>query len=227
MYKIPNTTRSDGYSCIKDKDSSIGGFDGWEDCTDFACEKQLYEINNQLIKSVCSKVSLDHLFKTKYKLDFYERYSPSGWCFVTNCPFPHHRDSDPSFHYNKEDDRFFCFGCKKGGRAVHFVSYMEKITISKSIDILINNFDLLNKLDIVKDNSNNESEIDELLLSFSEDLNEYLRKNGSTKKDISFIETLSWSVDIYLNKNLPTKSLDLNNLAERINILKSKLKQDV
>lgn len=41
---------------------------------------------------------------------------------VCRCPFPSHKDTDPSFFVNTEKNVFFCHGCAKGGGAIEFIS---------------------------------------------------------------------------------------------------------
>ena len=49
------------------------------------------------------------------------------------CPI--HKDKTPSFYvYKKNDgDDFYCFGCKKGGSAVHLKSYIDNEKFGKSL----------------------------------------------------------------------------------------------
>jgi hypothetical protein len=49
------------------------------------------------------------------------------------CPI--HKDKTPSFYvYKKSDgDDFYCFGCKKGGSAVHLKSYLDNEKFGKSL----------------------------------------------------------------------------------------------
>ena len=63
-------------------------------------------------------------------------FSPSriyGEKSVYCCPI--HKDKTPSFYvYKKNDgDDFYCFGCKKGGSAVHLKSYIDNEKFGKSL----------------------------------------------------------------------------------------------
>jgi len=45
------------------------------------------------------------------------------------CPFKSHKNGNErsaSFGFNPTEDRFYCFGCRKSGRAVQFIAYYEE-----------------------------------------------------------------------------------------------------
>jgi DNA primase len=50
------------------------------------------------------------------------------------CPF--HNEKTPSFTVNREQNFFYCFGCKKGGSAVTFLMESEKMTYPEALEYL-------------------------------------------------------------------------------------------
>jgi len=221
MFKVFDNSGSDGYCSLENESGSVGEISGWETETSFPSEK--FKITKELIEFASKKVPLETLFKNRYKIDFEERYSPSGWSFVRSCPFPNHRDSTPSFHYNKEEDRFFCFGCNKGGRSVQFVSYMENITFSDAAEILLNSANVSIDLYIETGEDSN-SKIEDLLLDFSNYVHDFI-KNNNGSVGLSFVERTTEMLDIYIQKHLPSGTIDETNLAERLRKLKLRLQE--
>ncbi len=50
------------------------------------------------------------------------------------CPF--HNEKTPSFSVSQEKQIFHCFGCKKGGNAIHFIQQIENISFFEALKIL-------------------------------------------------------------------------------------------
>lgn len=50
---------------------------------------------------------------------------------VALCPF--HNEDTPSFSVSPDKQIFYCFGCQKGGNAVHFVMEMEGLTFPEAL----------------------------------------------------------------------------------------------
>ena len=50
------------------------------------------------------------------------------------CPF--HNEKTPSFSVSPEKQIFHCFGCKKGGNAIHFIQLIENISFVESLKML-------------------------------------------------------------------------------------------
>lgn len=221
MRKVQDRTRSDGYTSFENEDGYSRENSGWE-IEDILPKRECFKVNKDLINFVSKKVTLEQLFKSRYKLSFDEKYSPSGWCFVRRCPFPDHNDSDPSFNYNKEEDRYYCFGCKRGGKSVHFMSHMEGITVSEAAERLIESIGSIEDI-YVEVQQQKEDFSDKMLLEFSNDIRMFLEKQGMSDNSLKFVETITWSLDIYIQKHLPRSTIDLTNLSERLSLLKSKL----
>lgn len=218
MRKIPDRAEPDGYSSLEIEDGYAGDVSGWK-TSDFEVKKNHPKVTNDVVTIICNKVSLDYLFNTRYSLSLEERYSPSGWRYQCRCPFHDHRDTDPSFHYNKEEDRFYCFGCKRGGRSVQFVSFMDNITITEAVDKLLEltgvTDDIFTEIHDIKD-----SQVDNLLYDFSTHVREFIKTH---KDSVSFAESVTWALDIYLQKHLPRSTIDEPNLKARLEFLTNKL----
>ncbi len=60
-------------------------------------------------------------------LSIYQKYLPNlkpSYLkneYRTNCPFPDHSDSTPSFFVNSESGQYYCFGCGRGGNLTTFL----------------------------------------------------------------------------------------------------------
>lgn len=48
--------------------------------------------------------------------------------FKTNCPFPNHTDSTPSFQINTEKQFGYCFGCQRGGDVIEIARWFLNTT---------------------------------------------------------------------------------------------------
>jgi len=48
-----------------------------------------------------------------------------GRQYVTNCPLPDHDDRTPSFYIEPERNLWHCFGCNRGGDAIHLVELLD------------------------------------------------------------------------------------------------------
>lgn len=89
------------------------------------------------------------------------------------CPFPFHKDRNPSFNYYPDTNSFHCFGCKTSGGPVHFVSSLlgtDKITAANH---LIGNFES----EDVESSFADERERDKMHLKFSQIIREFLANN--------------------------------------------------
>jgi hypothetical protein len=215
MREIFDSSRSDCGSGYEDKVESSPEITGWE--TEIE-----YQVNDgyHIIDYINKNISLDDLFSKFYYMNFEETYSPSGWTHKSCCPFPDHQDDTPSFGFNPNENRFFCFGCSRGGKAVQFVSWMDKITLLEAANKITALLEI--KDPIIEKGNKNSKEIDNLLLSLSNKFRSFI-KNNKDKRSIKFAEDLVWGVDIYLHKHVPRSTLDLANLRARVNIILKKL----
>ena len=58
----------------------------------------------------------------------------SGRNYFGLCPF--HKEKSPSFSVSPDKQIFHCFGCGKGGNVFHFISQIENINFTESVQIL-------------------------------------------------------------------------------------------
>jgi hypothetical protein len=216
MREISNTTEPDSGSCSEIQDGYVAETNGWETEVTFRCKK----VNYNLINYVNKRISLKSLFQ-KNKLYFEEKYSPSGWTHKRTCPFPDHNDKTPSFHYNTLEDRFYCFGCKRGGQAVQFLSYYKNISKISAAELLSESLGSVEDVCIDLENETKDN-IDEILLEFSDVVREFIKKHKSYAA-MMFAEKVTWGLDLYLLKHVSRASIDESNLVARLKLLKEKI----
>jgi DNA primase len=60
----------------------------------------------------------------------------SGW-YNTNCVFPDHNDTNPSFGINPDKGTFNCFGCGRKGSIIDLVMHTQNISLSMAIKFLL------------------------------------------------------------------------------------------
>jgi hypothetical protein len=174
---------------------------------------------HQIIQLANEKVTLKSIIE-KYNIDFIENYSPSGWTHKCSCPFPDHNDSSPSFSYNTEEDRFNCFGCNRGGKAVQFKSFMEKRKpLNVAIELLENIISSDSAYTEVQDSPN--EKVDPLLKEVSDLIREFIQSNKSPEA-IDFAMNLTQFIDVCLFKN--SVNIDISAINGAINIIKRKIK---
>jgi len=63
-----------------------------------------------------------------------------GTSLIGNCPF--HNEKTPSFHVSVAKGIYKCFGCGKGGDAVHFVMDHEKYSYPEALKFLANKYNI-------------------------------------------------------------------------------------
>lgn len=218
MREISNTSRPYSSSRIKSQDENSSEISGWEVEGAFDYEKKFRNVN--VIDYVNKKISLKFLLD-KSKLHFNEKYSPSGWAYNRACPFPDHNDKTPSFYYNNIEDRFFCHGCHRGGKAVHFYAYLKKISILSAAEILATTLGSME--DVIVDIENEKKDhIDDILLDFSDSIHNFIKENNSDIA-LDFVEKITWALDLYLVKHVSRSSINEDNLRVRASLLKEKL----
>lgn len=220
MREISSRARSDSDSSIESEDGLVEETTGWEVEDAFGCRKEYRKISDNLVDYVNKRVQLVKLFQQSH-LHFEERYSPSGWTHKRKCPFPDHRDKTPSFHFNPQEGRFFCFGCKRGGKAVQFLAFYKQIPIIAAAESLA---ETLGSMEDVYVDLQNETQdkIDEALLNFSNSVRNFVQKHKSYAA-MEFAEKVTWSLDLYLTKHVSRSTMDESNLVARLNLLKEKI----
>lgn len=221
MRKISNRAKSNSSFGISDDSESSDEISGWE-IEDIGEPKKNLKINKDVINLVNKKINLLDLFSL-FKIRLEEVYSPSGWNFKCCCPLPKHKDNTPSFNFHQKENRFYCFGCAKGGGPVQFYANMKSITVFDACSILLEKYNSL-EFEVEQLQDSDDSEIAKILLQFSETINQFI-KNNNGDKALAFAESLMWGLDLYLHKNLPKRTIDVANLNARVNLLLSKLEK--
>lgn len=220
MSKLQNPREPYSKSSSYIEDGYTTGSFGWEIKDNGISDKELKNIEKDLINKANKNINLKNVFDI-YHISFFTTYSPSGWTHKCSCPLPEHKDNTPSFCFNPDENRFNCFGCSKGGGPVQFYSLMNKTSAVEAARVLLKNSNLLDTI-INEIRDTQDEEIDKLLLSFSNSIN-HLIKSSKNKNVLQFAESLTWSLDVYLEKHIPRRSLNLDNLSVRINLLLGKI----
>jgi hypothetical protein len=156
-------------------------------------------------------------------------YMPAqnGWTHKATCPFKSHkngRERTPSFSYNSKEDRFFCFGCNKSGKAVEFIAFTEgrnKLEVAR--DILayagVNEHDAV----FIADDSN--EKINEILFDFAKFAHDIVDQNRFDSKAIKTIDNIMYCMDMYVAYTVTCHTFDLDELQRRVERYKERLKQ--
>lgn len=219
MRKIQGSTESNDSGGIVSEDRTFEEDSGWETDVSKDFKKKRHP---ELIRIANEKLPLSELLKA-YKITFpVVIYSPSGWTHKCPCPFPDHRDTNPSFNYNSLEDRFNCFGCNRSGKAVQFKAAMHglsQIEVAESIIEQYSSFE--DAYTEIKERVADKS--DEIIFEFSSHIKDFLNKHYGDKKAFAFAENITWSLDIYIYKHMTSMSMDFDNLKARIEVLKEKL----
>lgn len=198
---------------------------GWEDDPDTELDVYLKnkKLDAKLIKLANDKTALGPIFQ-RYQIDFKQQYSPSGWTHKSLCPFKDHHERTPSFSYNPQENRFNCFGCQRGGKAVQFIAYMDdkpQIQVAKE---LLNR--VLREDEIIAEIGEHEEDnfkIRDLLFEYADYVANFVERNNYEANAIQYAETVTWPLDAYVRNHLPAGSIVLEQLEGRIALLKEHL----
>ena len=63
----------------------------------------------------------------------YTELRQSGRVLKGRCPFPDHNDNNPSFVVYTDQQRYFCFGCNRGGDLFAFLQLVERLNFREAI----------------------------------------------------------------------------------------------
>lgn len=221
MRKIQNTDQSNGDSDIDGEAGDIIETSGWEG--EFEHIVGSKEFNRKLIALANKKINIISALKNN-NINFDNIiYSASGWTHNRLCPFPDHQDKSPSFWCNSISNRFWCFGCKKGGGIVQFLSFYTGAKQTEIAKTLLSKYGDLDEVFVEVEDQLYE-QIDNLILDVSEYFKKFITKYSDKPKVVNFAENLLWCLDVYLEKHSIKKSnIEPENLEARISILKRKL----
>ena len=53
--------------------------------------------------------------------------------FIGHCPYPDHRDSDPSFGVNDEKGVYHCYGCDRSGNLITFMMQIDGLSFEETL----------------------------------------------------------------------------------------------
>jgi DNA primase len=225
LREIQNTTESDSDSNLNGEAGDTIEIDGWEAESNptRSKEERSQEFNRKLIKLANKKASLTNILRS-LNISFSNIvYSASGWTHNRVCPFKDHSDRSPSFWFHPEGNKFNCFGCSRGGGPVQFLSIYNGKSQTQVAKELCQTY---GDLDDVVDEINEElqEKIDNLILESSDYFKKFMKNHLNNEKLVKFVENLTWSLDVYLEKlDFANSNVEIENLEARINIMKRKL----
>ncbi len=210
-------SKGDGYFDGQDDDSQK--FIGWDNLITTRLDffsNQSQDLNYKIIRLANERVLLQDIFK-QYNIYFNNTQpSPSGWLPSVLCPFKDHKERTPSFGFNPEQNLFNCFGCHRSGQATHFVAYMNGQTVLEvAKQFLEKNYSLEELLETLDDQ--NQEKITELLIDFGTQLREFVKRHSEDIKAEEYADSLTWSLDIYLRKNVLSGNINISCLEKIIN----------
>lgn len=147
-----------------------------------------------------SSLLLDAIKKNNSLIDRINSYGykPSkvlGDRYVYSCPF-HGPERTPSFFVftNCDEPHFHCFGCKKHGDVINFVSLHEKCTLRQAIGALASGIDIpyeqiLDEAAKIKTEEHEET-IEDIAFFLAKKANAYLMIVDRDEQEFEFIEKL-------------------------------------
>ena len=210
MSVLSNKPGSGCNSSFSGQNSSIRATSGWDDV--------VYDTN--IISIVNSKISLLSILK-KYNVQLNEVYSASGWTHKGQCPLPDHSDKTPSFGYNSVEDRFNCFGCHRGGRAVEFFAALTQRSAQDAAKYLIQQSP--DKETILQYKKFDHIRLEKIIFGYSEFILKFKRQYNFSDSAVLYAENVTWTLDVYLRKNVVTNNIDFNTVESIINKLKAQI----
>ena len=227
MSSFPDNSRQDRSGSLASEDPPAEELTGWEQ----PCGYDLYlqnrdrdgKIKLQIIRKANSLIRLSSVI-FKQNINFEHIDTPSGWTHKSRCPFPDHNDGSPSFGYNSKDDRFNCFGCGRGGGSVQFLAALQQrpqLEIAK--ELLSRQLEYEDVISEIEDKTFDKTEA--LLTQFSTAIQQFLIAQSDKNKALQFVEKLTWNVDLYIAKHVMKGTVDVDNLAFRLDSLLQKLKE--
>lgn len=118
--------------------------------------------------------------------------------YHSKCICPLHNENSPSFYYYPNTNSWYCFGCKKGGSATHFVSRIEGISIAEASEKLLGEFtpgafatsttsDYLDRQDVV--------------FGFSTLIRKFIQAHSNNPNALQFVERLTLIFDTLAAKH--------------------------
>ena len=175
-------------------------------------------ITKNFIDELIASIQINEYMESEYDSEFIG--SSNEW-LNTNCPFPDHDDSSPSFGVNTESNLYNCFGCGKTGNIVNlvrqveglnFVEAIQKLSLFAGLEIETSDLDLKYVLQALNSSVNsylkdvNESKFPgglneaQFLIAFSERTKRHERKSEYKVDEIEWIETIYKNLDKFIEE---------------------------
>ncbi len=156
-------------------------------------------LDKKIIKLANEKSTLSVILN-KYGLNFKNnQVSASGWLPSIHCPFKDHKEKTPSFGFNAEQNIFNCFGCHRAGGPIQFISYMDgrqQITIAKEVlKNLSSTEEIIDEID-----DQHQEKIIQILADYGNFVKDWISSYHEDIKAQEYIDSLSWSLDLYVRK---------------------------
>lgn len=221
MRPLQDRAESNSESDFDINDCDAEKSNGWNENTELDLYVKNKNVTNKIIKKANELVSLASVLH-KYDIKWIEPSNPTGWR-KAHCPFYGHFDSSPSFGFSATKGVFNCFGCGKSGCVVQFVAFMERrpfLEIAKEILCKFKSPD-----EIVADlDDDHTDKSDCLILEFSKEIREFLYRNIGNPKALEYVESLTWTLDVYLEKTAIRGTVSFESLFGRIEKLREYLR---
>lgn len=176
------------------------------------------KVTKKFIYELISSISIYEFMESEYQSDFV--ISSNYWC-NTNCPFPEHEDSNPSFGVNIISNKFNCFGCGKTGNIINlvqlvdnlnFIEAIQKLSLYLGLDVETTDFDLkynVNQLNNTINEFLEEIETSQFpgglsesdfLITFASRTKKHIRKCNFDKQEVEWINVIYQNLDKYIDE---------------------------
>lgn len=225
MRSLQNRTQSDSESCLDVDYFDLEESSGWNDQSELDRYLKNKDIDKRLVKKLiyeANKLLPLSSIIFKYNIAWNVAENQSGWTHKSCCPFPDHQDTTPSFGYNSKDDRFHCFGCHRSGNSVQFLAFINNKSIVETAKEVIFRFKSSEEVIIELDDSQSDK-TDEILNAFSKDARIFLQAHADNPKALQYLESVTWNLDVYLEKNTMSGTINFDSLQARIEKLREYL----
>jgi len=177
----------------------------------------------KLISYVNSKISvLNYAKKQNIAL---VPTNKSDWAWKSNCPFPDHRDSSPSFYINILTNSFHCFGCSRKGGVCQFLACLNnKSTIDVAKELIEKgNVEISELVKEVKESYINN--VSDYLETFAKIHFNFLEKNNFSEAAFEYSSNVAPVFEFYIKNILKNNGLDLEALELRLDFCKRKFEE--
>lgn len=219
MRSLPDRTKSDSESGFDENDLDSEEVVGWNARTGIDSYIKRQEVARKLVQKANRLIPLSSVI-FKYSIDWIRSENDNGWTHKALCPF--HKESTPSFGFNTKQERFYCFGCGKSGNAVQFIAFMEHRPIPEvARDLLCRVQSPDELLEEIEDSIN--VKCDELLKDFAKEIRQFLYQNMDNPKSLPYIESVTWNLNVYLEKHSLTGTIRYEPLLARLEKLREQL----